>query len=77
MPIVTHEQLLELAGLPASTRISTLRKALRTAGVPFKELGGRAFSTEAAITAALVGHSKQPTGRRPKHITSMAERGLI
>ena len=59
MPLVTHEQLLELARLPASTRISTLRKALRRAGVPFKELAGRVFTTEQAITAALTSHGKQ------------------
>ena len=59
MSLVTHEQLLDLAKLPPTTRISTLRKALRRAGVPFKELAGRVFTTEQAITAALTSHGKQ------------------
>jgi hypothetical protein len=62
---VTHEQLLELARLPAKTRIATLRKALRKAGIPFKELAGRAFTTEQAITAALTGHGKKPQKAGP------------
>ena len=70
MSLVTHEQLLELARLPTTTRVSTLRKALRRAGVPFKELAGRVFTTEQAITAALNGHGKKPTKPGPNWVRS-------
>lgn len=60
--IITHERLLEIAGLPPTARISTLRKALREAHLPFKEVNGRLLSTESAITAALVGRAKEKRG---------------
>jgi hypothetical protein len=55
--IITHEQLLELAGLPATARTSTLCKALKRVGIPHKVLAGRIFTTEAALTASLIGRS--------------------
>jgi hypothetical protein len=63
--IVTHEQLLELAGLPAKARISTLRKALKHAGIPHKVLGGRIFSTEDAITASMIGRTANAKKSEP------------
>lgn len=64
MSILTHEKLLELAGLPANARISTLRKRLKKAGIPYREISGRIFSTDDAITALLVGKSKN--AKRPE-----------
>ena len=67
--IITHERLLEIAGLEPTARVSTLRKALRQAGLPFKEVGGRLVSTEQAFTAALVGHAKE---KRGAHLAAFA-----
>lgn len=62
MTIVVQEQLFELAGLSTGAHRSTLRRALRKAGIPFKELNGKIFTTEEAITASLVGYAKKSKG---------------
>jgi hypothetical protein len=59
--IITESQLLELAGL---RQRSALRKALKKAGIPFKELAGVIFTTPEAINAALIGRGND-TKKRP------------
>ena len=69
MSIVTHEQLLELAGLPATARTSTLRKALKRVGIPHKILAGRIFTTQDALTASLIGRSASAKKSEPNWST--------
>jgi predicted nucleotidyltransferase len=59
--IIRETELLELSGL---SQRSALRKALKKAGIPFKELAGVLFTTQAAIDAALVGRGND-TKKRP------------
>jgi hypothetical protein len=54
--IVTQEQLFELTGLRQK---AALRRHLRKAGVPFREIAGRILTTEDAFTATLAGHAKK------------------
>jgi integrase len=54
--IVEHEQLQSMTGLQ---KTAALRRALRKAGIPFREHNGRLFTTEEAITAVLVGRTKK------------------
>lgn len=56
--IIEQERLYEVAGLSAKAHRATLRKALKRAAIPFRELNGRIFTTQAAIDAALIGHAK-------------------
>ena len=53
--IITQDRLMELAGVRQK---AALRKALRRAGIPFKELNGRILTTQGALDAAMVGHAK-------------------
>ncbi len=53
--IVTQESLLKLAGL---SQKAALRRHLRKACIPFRELNGRIFTTQAALDAAMVGREK-------------------
>lgn len=53
--IVQYEDLLRLTGLKQK---AALRRHLRKAGIPFKEINGRIFTTEEAMTAALCGRAK-------------------
>jgi hypothetical protein len=53
--IVTQDKLLELAGLRQK---AALRRHLRKACIPFKEMNGRIFTTQAALDAAMVGNAK-------------------
>ena len=57
--IVTQERLLKLAGL---TQKAALRRHLRKSHIPFRELNGRIFTTQAAIDAAMVGREKKKLG---------------
>lgn len=56
---MTQERLLELAGL---TQKAALRRHLRKAHIPFRELNGRIFTTQAALDAAMVGREKKKAG---------------
>ena len=56
--IVTQDKLLELAGLRQK---AALRRHLRKACIPFKEMNGRIFTTQAALDAAMVGREKNRT----------------
>jgi hypothetical protein len=53
--ILTQEALLALTGLKQK---AALRRHLRRASIPFRELGGRITTTEEAFTAILVGRAK-------------------
>lgn len=58
--VLTEERLIEIAGLRGKARPqAALRRALRKAGIPFRELGGRITTTEEAFTATLVGRAKK------------------
>jgi hypothetical protein len=59
--ILTEERLMELAGL---RQRAALRRHLRKAGIPFRELGGRITTTVEAFNATLVGREKNK-GRGP------------
>lgn len=61
MTIVTQDELLRLAKLKEGQR-AALRRKLKEARIPFKELNGNIFTTEEAITATLVGRAKEKTG---------------
>jgi hypothetical protein len=54
--VLEHEDLLKLTGLQQK---AALRRHLRAAGVPFRELNGRITTTEEAFTASLVGRDKK------------------
>jgi len=56
--MIGQDELMDLAGLKQK---SALRRHLKKAGIPFKELNGRILSTEEAITASLVGRAKKKT----------------
>jgi len=54
--IIEQSRLMELTGLRQK---AALRRALRRAGIPFKEVAGRLLTTEEAFTASLVGRGKK------------------
>src|SRR5262245_3447864 len=60
--IVSHEQLLSMTGVQQP---AALRRALKKAGIPFREHNGRLFTTVDAITATLVGRGKKHDKTRP------------
>lgn len=53
--IIEQARLMELTGLRQK---AALRKALRRAGIPFKECAGVIFTTQGALDASMVGHAK-------------------
>ncbi len=53
--IISQERLMELAGVAQK---AALRRHLRRAGIPFKELNGRILTTQGALDAAMVGRAK-------------------
>jgi hypothetical protein len=55
MSIITQHDLMSLTGLRQK---AALRRALRRAGIPFKECAGVIFTTQGALDAAMVGHAK-------------------
>ena len=61
MTIVTQDELLKLADVQEGQR-AALRRHLKKARIPFKELNGNIFTTEEAITATLVGRAKEKSG---------------
>lgn len=56
MTVLTQDELLKIAGLRQK---SALRRHLRRAGIPFREIGGRITTTVAAFDAALAGRDKK------------------
>ena len=56
--MIDQDELMNVAGLKQK---SALRRHLKKAGIPFKELNGRILTTEEAITASLVGRAKNKT----------------
>lgn len=56
MTVLTQAALLELTGLRQK---AALRRHLKRAGIPFREIGGRILTTEAAFDAALSGREKK------------------
>jgi len=53
--IITQERLMELTKLRQK---AALRKALRRAGIPYKECAGVIFTTQGALDASMVGRAK-------------------
>lgn len=53
--VLEQEDLLRLTGLKQK---AALRRHLRHAGIPFRELNGRITTTEGAMTASIVGRGK-------------------
>jgi hypothetical protein len=68
--IVTQAQLLKLAGL---SQKAALRRHLRKACIPFRELNGRIFTTQAAIDAAMVGREKNQ--KRAPNLDAITAKG--
>lgn len=58
--MLAQERLFELTGLRQK---AALRRHLRKAGVPFKEIAGKIVTTEEAFTAALVGRGAKRKSR--------------
>lgn len=57
--IITQERLMELTKLRQK---AALRRALRLAGIPFKECAGVIFTTQGALDAVMVGREKKKLG---------------
>ena len=53
--VIEQEALMRLA---RCSQKAALRRHLRKSAIPFKELNGRIFTTQAALDAAMVGHAK-------------------
>jgi hypothetical protein len=60
--IIPQSRLMELTGLRQK---AALRKALRRAGIPFKECAGVIFTTQGALDASMVGRAKKNETRGP------------
>ncbi len=54
--MIGQDELMDLAGLKQK---SALRRHLKKAGIPFKELNGRLLTTEEALTSSLVGRARK------------------
>jgi hypothetical protein len=57
--ILTEAKLLRLCGLKQR---AALRRHLKRAGIPYRELGGRITTTEQAFTDTLSGRAKKKKG---------------
>lgn len=57
--ILTQEMLMKVTGL---RQRAALRRHLKRAGIPYRELGGRITTTIEAFNATLVGREKKKTG---------------
>ena len=53
--LINHEHIQEVTGLKQT---GAMKRALKKAGLPFKEANGRLFSTEEAWTAAQIGRAR-------------------
>ena len=56
--MIGQDELMDVAGLKQK---SALRRHLKKAGIPFKEINGRLVTTEEALTASLVGRARKKT----------------
>ncbi len=56
--MIGQDELMDAAGLKQK---SALRRHLKKAGIPFKEINGRLVTTEEALTASLVGRARKKT----------------
>ncbi len=54
--MIGQDELMDMAGLKQK---SALRRHLKKASIPFKELNGRLLTTEKALTASLVGRARK------------------
>lgn len=54
--LIGQSRLLEITGLRQK---AALRRHLKLAGIPFREVAGTIVTTEAAITATLTGRAKK------------------
>lgn len=54
--VLEQQELLRLTGL---TQNAALRRHLRKAGIPFREINGRIFTTAEAFTATLIGRERR------------------
>jgi hypothetical protein len=68
--ILTQDRLFELTGL---RQRAALRRHLRKACIPFKEMNGRIFTTQAALDAAMVGREKNKA--RGPNLDALAAKG--
>lgn len=50
--LISQERLMDLTGLRQK---AALKRHLRKAGIPYREVNGRILTTEAAMTATMVG----------------------
>ena len=57
--VIEQPRLMEITGIRQK---AALRKALRRSCIPFKEVNGRIFTTQAALDAAMVGREKKKLG---------------
>jgi hypothetical protein len=57
--VLGQDELLRLTGL---SQKAALRRQLKKAGIPFKEVNGHLFTTEEALTAAMCGRAKTKKG---------------
>ena len=65
--VLSQSRLFELTGLRQK---AALRKHLRRAGVPFREINGRILTTEEAFTATLIGRAKKTRGPNLEALTA-------
>ena len=54
--MIGQDELMDMAGLKQR---AALRRHLKKAGIPFKEINGRILTTEEALTASLVGRARK------------------
>jgi len=54
--MIDQNELMDIAGLKQK---SALRRHLKKAGIPYKELNGRILTTEEALTASLIGRARK------------------
>ena len=59
--LIDHEHIQRVTGLKQT---AAMKRALKRAGLPFREANGRLFSTEAAWTNAQAGRAKK---KRPDY----------
>ena len=68
--ILTQDNLLAITGLRQK---AALRRHLKRAGIPYRELGGRITTTVEAFNATLVGRGKNKETWRPNFDHSAAK----
>lgn len=69
--ILTQEMLMKVTGL---RQRAALRRHLKRAGIPYRELGGRITTTVEAFNATLVGRAKNKEPWRPNFDHSAGKR---